>query len=151
MSLPTIGANNRPTLCLNFDGVIHSYISGWIEADFIPDPPVPGAMQFLYDTIQHFDVVIFSSRSGQDGGCRAMSSWIKYWARKELDNVEPTYCANAVINAICHRKEAWPVTKPSAFLTIDDRGWTFDGKFPPIQELLKFKPWNKGGNWKTVG
>lgn len=140
---------DKPTLCLDFDGVIHSYESGWLQPYFIPDPPVKGALAFLHEAVQHFDVKIYSSRSGQDGGVRAMMVWLEYWARKELTNVEPTYAANAVINAICWNKNAWPMTKPSAFLTIDDRGWTFNGQFPSIDEIKRFKPWNKGGGWVT--
>jgi hypothetical protein len=136
---------NKPILCLDFDGVLHSYSSGWIEHDFIPDPPVPGAMQFLAEAIQHFDVKIFSSRSNPkyEGGIRAMITWTAYWARKQLTNEEPTYIANSVINALCHNKEAWPTTKPAAFLTIDDRALTFEGNWPSINELKSFKPWNK--------
>ncbi len=37
----------KMTLVLDFDGVIHSYDSGWKGADQIPDPPVPGALAFL--------------------------------------------------------------------------------------------------------
>ena len=29
----------KPILCLDFDGVVHSYTSGWKGADVIPDPP----------------------------------------------------------------------------------------------------------------
>jgi len=38
---------SKPILCLDFDGVIHSYSSGWKGADVIPDPPVPGAFDFI--------------------------------------------------------------------------------------------------------
>ena len=38
---------SKPILCLDFDGVIHSYASGWKGADVIPDAAVPGAMEFL--------------------------------------------------------------------------------------------------------
>lgn len=133
----------KPILCLDFDGVIHSYKSGWVAPDFIPDPPVPGAFEFLHAALEHFDVQIFSSRSHQENGMRAMQIWTEFWARKELDNSEPLYRANAVINAIAWRKEAWPKEKPPAFLGIDDRVLTFTGEWPNAQELLKFKPWNK--------
>ena len=55
----------KPTLVLDFDGVIHSYTSGWKGADVIPDPPVDGAIAFMLGALLHFDVVIFSSRSNQ--------------------------------------------------------------------------------------
>lgn len=133
----------KPILCLDFDGVLHSYTSGWVEADFIPDPPVPGAMQFLYDAIQHFDVKVHSSRSHQKGGIRAMNTWVAYWARKELKNDDPDYKANAVINAICMPQTAWPINKPPAMVSIDDRALTFTGTWPSVDELKNFKPWNK--------
>ncbi len=134
---------NKPILCLDFDGVLHSYVSGWVEHDFIPDPPVPGAMQFLYEAQKHFTVKIYSSRSSSDTGIRAMITWISYWSEKELPNEAPDYVCNAVKNAYCHNKDAWPQEKPAAFLTIDDRAITFTGKWPDVEELLTFKPWNK--------
>src|SRR5271156_1345745 len=66
----------KPILCLDFDGVIHSYSSGWKGADVIPDPPVAGAMQFIRDALEHFRVAIFSSRSNQPGGLDAMKDYI---------------------------------------------------------------------------
>ncbi len=137
---------SKPILCLDFDGVLNSYISGWIEHDFIPDPPVQGAMQFLYEAQKHFTVKIYSSRSNskyEGSGIRAMNTWIRYWAEKELSNEAPDYIRNAVLNAYCHNKEAWPQEKPAAFLTIDDRALTFTGTWPNLEDLKYFKPWNK--------
>jgi hypothetical protein len=44
----------KPILSLDFDGVIHSYTSGWKGADVIADPPVPGAFQFIGEALQVF-------------------------------------------------------------------------------------------------
>lgn len=132
---------DKPTLCLDFDGVIHGYQSGWQEADFIPDPPVPGALSFLHDAIDKFEVVIFSSRSHQPNGVRTMQLWLKYHASKYYrPDLEK---ANKIINHFCMNEKAWPKEKPAAFLTIDDRALTFTGAWPDLDELKKFKPWNK--------
>lgn len=36
-----------PILSIDFDGVLHSYKSGWQGARNIPDPPVPDAIPWL--------------------------------------------------------------------------------------------------------
>ncbi len=125
---------HKPILCLDFDGVIHSYTSGWKGASIIPDPPVPGAIAFMLESLLHFDVVIFSSRSNQPGGMKAMISWLH---------------ANA--GATWYESPAGPgledvrfaSEKPAAFITLDDRAITFDGTWPAIDTLKNFKPWNK--------
>ena len=38
-------ARLRRTVCLDFDGVLHSYRSGWCGADVIPDPPIHGTRE----------------------------------------------------------------------------------------------------------
>ena|SRR3990167_7389483 len=128
---------NKPILCLDFDGVLHSYKSGWMGADVIPDDPVPGAIEWLRsllgvpedegigDRYKDFRVCIYSSRSNQRGGIRAMRKWLmKHGLTKyEVELID------------------FPKIKPPAFLTIDDRAICFDGSFPDPSELLKFKPW----------
>ena len=131
----------KPILCLDFDGVLHSYTSGWRGAHFIPDPPVPGAMQFLVDAMEHFNVQIFSSRSNQEGGIAAMRSWIDYWLDKEFGwdkGSDVVAIANGVRNML-----SFPIEKPAAMITIDDRAITFTGTWPSIEVLLAFRPWNK--------
>lgn len=117
----------KPILCLDFDGVIHSYSSGWKGAEVIPDPPVPGAIEFLRAALDHFDVHIYSSRSGQPGGINAMQDWL-------LTHSDDHRLVGAI---------GWPDCKPAAFLSIDDRALTFDGTWPAIDKLKEFKPWNK--------
>lgn len=121
----------KPTLCLDFDGVLHSYKSGWLGADIVPDPPVAGAASFIAEAQNHFTVAVYSSRSGQPGGIEAMRRWLhKAIIEADLDG--------SVFDAI-----EWPIEKPAAFVTIDDRALTFDGTWPRPSDLLAFKPWNK--------
>ena len=127
--------SQKPLLCLDFDGVIHSYESGWKGAHIIPDPPVSGAFAFILDAMEHFEVHIFSSRSGQDGGIPAMKSWFERWAA--VDEAGKERSVEWVL------KLHFPNFKPSAFLTIDDRALTFEGTWWDVQSLLNFKPWNK--------
>lgn len=129
-------ANRKPILCLDFDGVAHSYTSGWKGAAVIPDPPVPGLFDFLLKAALHFEIHIFSSRSGQEGGINAMKAWfaqhLSMWASLPPD------AAAKQIETLLH----FPTEKPPAFLGIDDRVLTFKGKWPTIETMSKFKPWN---------
>lgn len=129
----------KPILCVDFDGVIHSYTSGWQGADVIPDPPVPGAIEFLLQAMRHFRVAIFSSRSCQPGGMRAMQEWLIHHGVTLIRKHEPALAVrNFVLNELM-----WPTEKPSAKVTIDDRALTFTGVFPAIEQLTSFKPWNE--------
>jgi hypothetical protein len=124
-----------PILCVDFDGVIHAYDSGWQGADVVADGPVPGAMRFLHDATMHFRVHIYSSRSSQPGGERAMREAIIRWRDERA--VEEGLTSNFVQSlTFCHEK-------PAAFLTIDDRAMCFTGTFPHPESLLSFTPWNK--------
>src|SRR5262245_57507778 len=131
----------QPILCLDFDGVLHSYSSGWKGAAVIPDPPVPGAIAFLYDAIFHFEVHIYSSRSHQEGGIEAMMDWIAKWETiyigQQSAEDKPQVRTSLLLNL------KFPAEKPPAFLTIDDRALTFMGVWPTIDMLKAFKPWNK--------
>ena len=124
----------KPILCLDFDGVIHSYTSGWKATDQIPDPPVPGAFKFMLKALDHFDVQIFSSRSAMKVGIQAMGDYIRHWAFDQLTYDD----AKRVMGAV-----SFPTVKPPAFLTIDDRAMLFTGVWPEINGLKSFKPWNK--------
>ena len=129
----------KPILCLDFDGVIHSYTSGWKGADVIPDPPVPGALQFIVAAMEHFRVAIFSSRSNQSGGLTAMLEWLGYWS------VDPVHGMADGFDHAAWSAIEWPTEKPPAFLTIDDRAMEFNGDWTSYdpKHLLTFKPWNK--------
>ena len=133
---------NKPILCLDFDGVIHSYDSGWKGANVVPDPPVPGAIQALLAYMQDFQVAIYSSRSGQDGGIRAMQGWLMtHLLAASTEAGGAVEFGNKTIGQVID-EISWPQEKPPAKVSIDDRALTFDGTWPDIEALKAFKPWN---------
>jgi len=115
-------------ICIDFDGVIHSYDSGWEGIDKINDSPVKGAFNWLRELIadENIEPLIYSSRSQEKAGILAMKEW---FLKHGLSGEE--------LNAL-----SFPVKKPAAFLTIDDRAICFNGAFPSIKKIKNFKPWN---------
>lgn len=127
----------KPILCLDFDGVIHGYQSGWQGAGRCDDPPTPGTLEFLMEATRHFRVAIYSSRSKSLAGRAAM----KRYMRKHF------YCSLTFspdhTKDFLHEELSWPWFKPAASVTIDDRALTFEGVWPHVEDLRTFKPWNK--------
>lgn len=117
----------KKIICIDFDGVIHQYISGWQGIDAIPDYPVPGAFQFLRDLVHSTDMqpVIYSCRSQSYIGIDAMKRWFIACGLEQ-----------EILSKLVFAKE-----KPAAFLTIDDRAFCFKGQFPSKDEINAFKPW----------
>jgi hypothetical protein len=137
-------ARRKPILCVDFDGVIHSYISPWINEFTIPDAPVPGALRWLWAATEWFDVQIYSSRSKTEDGRTAMMAWMCVHSVSEFGPDHPM-CGHQDPDFVYPIKFAHE--KPAAFLTIDDRALTFEGDWSDFGEspadLLSFKPWNK--------
>ena len=128
----------KPILCVDFDGVVHSYTSGWKGASIIPDMPVPGALDWLYKVSKLFTVVIYSSRSKDPEAITAMRMWLSYHAHATLPDLQ----ASILLTVVTFSHE-----KPAAFLTIDDRAVCFDGDWSKLdpEKLLAFKPWYQRG------
>lgn len=133
---------SNPIICVDFDGVIHSYTSGWQGEDIIPDPPVQRAIDWICNHLpipeaiscmgpEHVgpEVQIYSSRSKTSAGIKAMKAWFIN------HGLHPAYLSDNILK--------FPTQKPAAFLTIDDRAICFDGVFPTTEEMMAFKPWNK--------
>jgi hypothetical protein len=119
--------SRRKTLVVDFDGVLHSYTSGWKGATVVSDPPVSGAVAFLRSAVARFDVAVLSSRSREAGGIDAMKSWL-------LEHG---------LEADVLRRLRFPRTKPPAHVYLDDRGWRFEGIFPSLDAIDAFEPWHK--------
>lgn len=116
------------TILVDFDGVIHQYNHGWCGIDKILEPPVPGAIDWLTHMIDSgYHVCIYSARSRDPAGIGAMMDALFRWGM-----------SSAHISKI-----DFPITKPAAFLTIDDRAICFQGTFPTTDEIEAFQPWYK--------
>jgi hypothetical protein len=128
----------KPTLCVDFDGVIHSYERGWQNGE-IYGTVTRGFFEWVERVRHDFELVIYSSRSKDEAGIIAMTLWLHEQR-------------NAWIKAGGQRHPTEPLTfnfadkKPAAWLTIDDRCVRFDGSWDnPLLEseaLRRFKPWN---------
>ncbi len=112
-------------VCFDFDGVIHSYVSGFLGDDVIPDPPVPGIKEAI-DRLREagYPVVVLSTRSASRAGREAMREWFEKY--------------DITIDGIYS-------VKPTARCYVDDRAVCFDGDASKLFDIIdNFEPW-----WKT--
>lgn len=137
----------KPILCVDFDGVIHSYSSGWQGPDIVSDPPVAGALRWLWRALDHWDVQIYSSRSKHPEGIEAMRTYMVEEGAKEFGMGHPMGQLRRDLAEPYQYPVKFVAEKPAAFLTIDDRAICFDGDWSALDpaDLLNFKPWNKRG------
>lgn len=140
---------NKYIICCDFDGVLHSYTSGWKGATVIPDPPVEGALAWLVSISEddRFELAVYSSRSKEEGGIHAMRDWLWEHLRHHAMNGgmgpgDAKEWAQRVLARL-----TFPLQKPAASMTIDDRAFHFCGEFPTKEWLLGFQPWNKSQRW----
>lgn len=117
----------KKRLSFDFDGVLHSYTSGWKGATVIPDPPVPGMAAALHRLVSlGWDVSICSSRARSREGVEAIDAWL----------LEHGFPPGLLVTS----------EKLPAELYIDDRALRFDGCVPVMLEAIdSWKgPWNLG-------
>ena len=116
----------KKTVVFDFDGVIHSYKSGWQGQTIIPDEPVEGIKEAIAKIrTAGYEVVVVSTRCETYFGQLAISDYLKTHGIK-VDRI---------------MKE-----KPPALVYIDDRAICFDGKSGELLEKIeKFKPWYQKG------
>jgi hypothetical protein len=101
----------RRTVCLDFDGVIHSYRSGWCGSDVIPDPPIHGTREAVARLRKTYRVVIHSSRCHTPEGRDAIAHWL---AKHGIE-----------VDEVCEHK-------PPAVVYVDDRAIPFRGDWDQV-------------------
>lgn len=114
------------TVVFDFDGVIHSYTSGWTGICNISDPPVPGIKEAIANIrASGYKVVVVSTR------CMFFEGELEI--KKYLDE------HGIVVDAVMREK-------PPAMVYIDDRAIHFDGDASNLLDKIRtFQPWNKKG------
>ena len=119
-----IVAKFYPTVVFDFDGVIHSYKSPWVNEYTIPDEPVPGIKKAINEIGDAgYRIVVVSTRCKTERGMAAIWAWL------EEHKIH--------VDDVC-------MEKPAAICYIDDRAICFDGHPETLLEKISnFKPWNR--------
>lgn len=110
---------SKKTVVFDFDGVIHSYKSGYQGITCIPDEPVEGIEGVLRELHNSgYEIVVVSSRCRVDVGLYAIEDYlIKHQLSQYVDR-------------ICKEK-------PPAIVYIDDRAICFDGNTEGLVDKVK--------------
>lgn len=113
---------SKKTVVFDFDGVIHSYTSGWQGIAAIPDPVVPNIQAAISNLrMDGYEVIVVSTRCAYPDGIRAVQRYL-------LEN-------HIVVDDI-------RATKPPAICYVDDRAICFDGNaLGLIGKVKNFRPW----------
>lgn len=114
------------TLAVDFDGVLSNTLKGGYNVNDFTYDPVEGAVKWLWEMVEHFNVIIFTARELDTEGQANLKSWLDHWGfpseQVGYSNVKP----------------------PSGHLYIDDRGYQFTGdNFPSVEYIYTYKPWNR--------
>jgi hypothetical protein len=125
----------RPIICVDFDGVIHSYEKGWQNGELYGHV-VPGFFEWVENVQERLRIVIYSSRSKDIEQIKKMSEWL---------NKERVVYQRRIGRKFGDMTFEFAHEKPAAWITIDDRAITFNGDWSSpelsVQGLLTFKPW----------
>lgn len=128
----------KKIICLDFDGVVHSYEKGWQDGT-IYGKVTPGFFSWLMQAQEEFNIVIYSSRSKTPEGRLDMGLWLEKqfadWRSLDIMGRGET----KMMVTYAHEK-------PSAWLTIDDRAVCFMGDWTipelTVEAMKEFTPWN---------
>jgi hypothetical protein len=109
----------RRTVCLDFDGVLHSYRSGWRGEEIIPDPPIHGTREAVANLRKQYRVVVYSARCRTPEGRQAIENWLR---KHDIE-----------VDEVCEHK-------PPALVYVDDRAIPFRGDWDQvIADIRQFR------------
>lgn len=130
---------DKPTLSVDFYGVIQPRTSDDRSCFLADDPPIAGAFDWLARATDLFRVAVLCDRFGHPGvlGPMLMKGAVDWFAHHGFPahlrigtdprGRDPIYLA---------------ATPPPCHIMLGDRAVTFAGTFPDPAHLLDFRPWN---------
>ena len=147
--------NFTPTICIDFDGVIHSYDRGW-QGGVIYGEVTAGFWDWAIRThAAGVDLVVYSSRSSEPDQRLLLQEWLiqqwvrsapERWVARNVSGGEPEFKFNLLADGTTAFRLAFASEKPAAWITIDDRAIQFTGDWadPALsaEAIMAFKPWN---------
>ena len=110
-------------IAIDFDGVIHSFTSGWQGALKANDPIVPGIKEVIAELRQDYQVIVMSSRCLHPGGTKTIEKYLNKYG--------------IIVDGITGEKIP-------ALVYVDDRAITFRQAEGMVDQIRKFEPWHRG-------
>jgi hypothetical protein len=110
-------------IAIDFDGVIHSFTSGWQGALKANDPIVPGIKEVIAELRQDYRVIVMSSRCLHPGGTKTIETYLNKYG--------------IIVDGITGEKIP-------ALVYVDDRAITFRQAEGMVDQIRKFEPWHRG-------
>ena len=116
---------SKPSIAVDFDGVIHRYSKGWQDG-VIYDPPMEGAKDALEKLSKNFEIIIFTTRLNRENKIdyeqqrKEMEIWLdNYGFKKGVHYIELTG------------------NKPKAKIYLDDRGLRFENWVQAQKDIVR--------------
>lgn len=115
---------NKPTVALDFDGVIHAYSKGWHDGTAY-DPPFPGAIEAIKALMGRYTVYVFSTREPEQ-----IQDWFGQHGEQIVTELIPAdqqfWTKQGVLGIAKH--------KVVAYVWLDDRALRFNGSWATALE-----------------
>ena len=111
----------QKTVIFDFDGVIHSYTSGWKGIDVITDEPNPDVVKAIEELrAEGYQIAVVSTRCAEPRGIAAIHNYLnKHDIKVDLITIH----------------------KPPAIVSIDDRAICYVPGLPIVEAVKNFHPW----------
>jgi hypothetical protein len=120
-------------IAVDFDGVIHAYVTKWTRNWEIHDGPIEGAFEWLESLLAAGITPVIHT-------CR-FTNLLDRNVTKTLNALKDWFREHGLPAKSLDRLEFWTSWgKPHGGIYIDDRGFCFKGTFPSAEEILAFRP-----------